>query len=119
MLSFFKSRGKEYVDAQAQPADGVTICVEWKDVHGLVIIKSLISAVKGNGSLPSLKDLSCLLLVHRSWLLKLANNLINRHVTNCRNRFITTTSHALDIGIKETVRFRKYGCYSSMAWTGF
>ncbi|MBK8518774.1 MAG: hypothetical protein IPL55_21575 [Saprospiraceae bacterium] len=57
VLSFFKSRGKEYVDAQAQPADGVTICVEWKDVHGLVIIKSLISAVKGNGSLPSLKDL--------------------------------------------------------------
>ena len=57
VLSFFKSRGREFVDAQAQPADGVTISVEWKDVQGLGIIKSIISAVKGNGSLPSLKEI--------------------------------------------------------------
>jgi len=43
---YFKSRAAEFLQAQAQPEDGVTIRVVWNNVAGLSAIKSLISAVR-------------------------------------------------------------------------
>lgn len=57
VLQFLKTRSKEFITAQSEPQDGVTICVVWKNVQGMSMIKSLISAIKGGG-LPYLSDLT-------------------------------------------------------------
>ena len=52
-----KARSKEFVDAQGLPEDGVTLTIKWKNISGMVTIKSIISAIKGNLTLPNLADL--------------------------------------------------------------
>ncbi len=58
LMQFLKSRTAEFAKAQAEPQDGVTITLVWKDIVGLSMIKSVISAIKGEGKFPDLKDLT-------------------------------------------------------------
>lgn len=57
IVVFMKARSKEFVDAQGLPEDGVTLTIKWKNISGMVTIKSIISAIKGNLTLPNLADL--------------------------------------------------------------
>lgn len=57
VVTFLKSRPKTFIDVQNQPQDGVTLSISWKNVSGMSIIKTAISAIKGKGSLPNLGDL--------------------------------------------------------------
>lgn len=58
VLQFLKTRSKEFTSAQAEPQDGVTISIVWKNVQGMSMIKSLISALKGGGGIPNLSDIT-------------------------------------------------------------
>ncbi|MDQ6477270.1 hypothetical protein [Dyadobacter sp. LHD-138] len=58
VLAFFKARATEFKTAQAQPQDGVTIKLLWTNVQGMSAIKAAISAIRGDFSIGSLKDLS-------------------------------------------------------------
>jgi hypothetical protein len=51
---FFKSRAKEFTDALAQPDDGVTIRIAWKNVAGMAQIRSAINVLRGEGSLSNI-----------------------------------------------------------------
>jgi hypothetical protein len=55
---YFKARAEEFKRAQAEPEDGVTISVKWRNVAGLSALKTAISAIRGNLSLGSLTQLS-------------------------------------------------------------
>jgi hypothetical protein len=56
--NYFKARAAEFKQAQAQPQDGVTIKLTWKNVQGMSSIRAVINAVKGQLSLGSLSALS-------------------------------------------------------------
>lgn len=58
VLHFLKTRSKEFASAQAEPQDGVTISIVWKNVQGMSMIKSLITALKGGGGIPNLNDIA-------------------------------------------------------------
>jgi hypothetical protein len=58
VLAFLKTRSKEFVAAQAEPQDGVTITILWKNVPGMALLKSLLSAIKGGGGIPNLSDIT-------------------------------------------------------------
>lgn len=55
--TFFKTRAKEFRQAQAEVQDGVTLELKWKNVPGMSALRTVISAVKGNLSLGNLSDL--------------------------------------------------------------
>jgi len=57
VVNYLKSRPTAFIDAQNQPQDGVTLSISWKNMHGMSVVKSAISAIKGKGSLPHLSDL--------------------------------------------------------------
>ncbi len=57
VVLYLKSRSKVFIDAQNQPQDGVTLSISWKNIAGMSVLKSAISAIKGNGSLPNFGDL--------------------------------------------------------------
>ena len=56
--SFFKSRAAEFKQAQAQPQDGVTVKLVWKNVSGMSSIRTAINAIRGDWSVGNLSDLS-------------------------------------------------------------
>ncbi|MFN2439328.1 MAG: hypothetical protein ABR503_09020 [Chitinophagaceae bacterium] len=56
--NYFKARAAEFKEAQAQPQDGVTVKISWKNIQGMAAIKAVINAVKGNLSLGNLSNLS-------------------------------------------------------------
>jgi hypothetical protein len=56
--NYFKARAAEFKAAQAEPQDGVTIKLIWKNIQGMSAIRSVINAVKGNLSLSNLSGLS-------------------------------------------------------------
>lgn len=58
VVNFFKTRAAEFKEAQAQPQDGVTIRLSWKNVAGMSALRTLINAIRGNASPGNLKDLS-------------------------------------------------------------
>ena len=62
--NYFKARAAEFKAAQAQPQDGVTIKISWKNVQGMASIRAVINAVRGQLSLGNLSQLSlpCLVL---------------------------------------------------------
>ena len=58
VVNFFKARAAEFKTAQAQPQDGVTIKIIWKNVSGMSTIRSIINAIKGKLSVGNLSELS-------------------------------------------------------------
>lgn len=58
LANFFKSRAAEFKEAQAQPQDGVTIRISWKNMQGMSAIRTVISAIRGKLSIGSISDLS-------------------------------------------------------------
>jgi hypothetical protein len=58
VLGYFKARANEFKQAQAEPQDGVTIQISWKNIPGMSAIGTVINAVKGNLSIGNLGDLS-------------------------------------------------------------
>jgi len=58
IAAFFKSRAAEFKSAQAEPQDGVTVKLFWKNIQGMGAIRTLINSLKGNLSIPNLSDLS-------------------------------------------------------------
>ncbi len=56
--NYFKARAAEFKEAQAQPQDGVTVKISWKNIQGMSTIKTVINAVRGNLSLGNLSNLS-------------------------------------------------------------
>ena len=56
--AFFKTRGKEFKQAQAEVQDGVTLELKWKNVPGMSSLRTVIKAVKGNMQFGNLTDLS-------------------------------------------------------------
>jgi hypothetical protein len=58
LVDYFKARAAEFKAAQAQPQDGVTIRIAWKNVQGMAGIRAVINAVRGQLSLGNLSDLS-------------------------------------------------------------
>lgn len=58
VVNFFKTRAAEFKEAQAQPQDGVTIRLSWRNVGGMSALRNVINAIRGNGSPGNLKDLS-------------------------------------------------------------
>lgn len=58
IVNFFKARATEFKEAQAQPQDGVTIRLSWKNVGGMSALRTVINAIRGNSSFGNLKDLS-------------------------------------------------------------
>ncbi len=58
VVNFFKTRAAEFKEAQAQPQDGVTIRISWRNVGGMSALRNVINAIRGNGSPGNLKDLS-------------------------------------------------------------
>jgi hypothetical protein len=58
ILNFLKARANELKQAQAEPQDGVTIQISWKNITGLSALRSVISSIKGNLSIPNLGDLA-------------------------------------------------------------
>jgi hypothetical protein len=56
--NYFKARAAEFKEAQAQPQDGVTIKIIWKNIQGMSAIRAVINAVRGNLSLNNLSGLS-------------------------------------------------------------
>jgi hypothetical protein len=57
LTAFFKARAVEFKDAQAQPQDGVTIKISWKNIPGMSAIRTMINAIQGKLSIPNLGDL--------------------------------------------------------------
>jgi hypothetical protein len=58
VLDYFKARANEFKQAQAEPQDGVTIQISWRNIPGMAAIGSIINAIKGNLSVGNLNDLS-------------------------------------------------------------
>jgi hypothetical protein len=58
VLNYFKARANEFKQAQAEPQDGVTIQISWKNIPGMSAIGAVINAVKGNLPVGNLGDLS-------------------------------------------------------------
>ena len=58
VLDYFKARANEFKQAQADPQDGVTIQIAWKNVGGMAAIGTVINAIKGNLSVGNIADLS-------------------------------------------------------------
>ncbi|AYB32852.1 hypothetical protein [Chryseolinea soli] len=56
--TFFKTRAKEFSDALAQPDDGVTVRITWKNVAGMAQIRAVISLLRGEGSITNLGGIS-------------------------------------------------------------
>jgi hypothetical protein len=56
--NYFKARAAEFKAAQAEPQDGVTIKLIWKNIQGMAAIRAVINAVRGNLSLSNLSGLS-------------------------------------------------------------
>ncbi len=55
---YFKSRAVEFKQAQAQPEDGVTIKLSWRNIPGMSSIKTVFTAIRGNlpvGNLAQIK----------------------------------------------------------------
>jgi hypothetical protein len=55
---FFKARAEEFKKAQAEPQDGVTIKLTWNNVQGMSSIRAVINAIRGEGSIGNLNDLT-------------------------------------------------------------
>jgi len=58
IVNFFKARATEFKQAQAQPQDGVTVKLIWKNVQGMSAIRAIINAIKGKLSIGNLSDLA-------------------------------------------------------------
>ncbi len=58
VVNFFKTRAAEFKQAQAQPQDGVTVKLIWKNVQGMSAIRAIINAIKGKLSIGNLSDLT-------------------------------------------------------------
>ena len=58
VADFFKARAAEFREAQAQPQDGVTVHITWKNIRGMSAIRSVIHALRGKGIPVNLSDLS-------------------------------------------------------------
>ncbi|MCF1752344.1 hypothetical protein [Mariniradius sediminis] len=58
VLEYFKTRAKEFKEAQAQPQDGVTLRVTWSNIVGLSTFRQVISTMLAKGPFGSLADLS-------------------------------------------------------------
>jgi hypothetical protein len=56
--NYFKARAAEFKEAQAQPQDGVTIRIIWKNVPGMSAIRAVINALRGNMPVGNLSALS-------------------------------------------------------------
>jgi hypothetical protein len=56
--NYFKARAGEFKTAQAQPQDGVTVKISWKNVQGMNAIRSVINAIRGKLSLDTLSGLT-------------------------------------------------------------
>ncbi len=56
--NYFKARAAEFKEAQAKPADGVTLKIIWSNVPGMSAIRAVINAVQGNLSIGNLTDIS-------------------------------------------------------------
>jgi hypothetical protein len=57
IINYFKARAAEFKQAQAQPADGVTVKIIWVNVPGLSKIGAVINAIKGKLTLGNALDL--------------------------------------------------------------
>lgn len=55
---FFKERAAEFINAQAEPQDGVTVKLTWNNVGGMAAIRTALNAIRGNLSLGSIADLT-------------------------------------------------------------
>ncbi|HTE25242.1 hypothetical protein [Flavitalea sp.] len=58
VAAFFKARATEFKEAQAQPQDGVTIKLGWKNVTGMSTIRTVIGAIRGNLSIGNLGNIT-------------------------------------------------------------
>ncbi len=58
IANHFKGRAAEFKQAQAEPQDGVTVQVFWKNIQGISSVKSVIHAIRGKLSIPNLAELS-------------------------------------------------------------
>jgi hypothetical protein len=58
VVNLFKARAAEFKTAQAQPQDGVTIKIIWKNISGMNSIRAMINAIKGKLSVGNLTDLA-------------------------------------------------------------
>lgn len=58
IANHFKTRAAEFKKAQAEPQDGVTVGIIWKNIQGMASVKSIIHAIRGKLSIPNLSDLS-------------------------------------------------------------
>lgn len=58
MSAYFKARATEFKNAQAQPKDGVTVKLIWKNISGMSAIRTMINAIRGKLSIGNISDLS-------------------------------------------------------------
>ncbi|MBD0375878.1 MAG: hypothetical protein ICV51_09645, partial [Flavisolibacter sp.] len=58
LANFFKARAAEFKQAQAEPADGVTVKIIWTNIPGMSAIRSVINAIRGKLPVGNLSDLT-------------------------------------------------------------